>query len=103
LFFIIGNQPDFHLNRYKINYLTSDIPDKAIIVLTNSNPFMDTVTNSVVEVSEIYFSNHSPEIPNYNFTDWHTSTFINHFLGKITLVTINLMILVILIIFVNQV
>ena len=78
-FFIIGNQPDFHLNRYKINYLTSDIPDKAIIVLTNSNPFMDTVTNSVVEVSEIYFSNHSPEIPNYNFTDWHTSTFYQPF------------------------
>lgn len=78
-FFIIGNQPDFHLNRYKINYLTSDIPDKAIIFLTNSNPFMDTVTNSVVEVSEIYFSNHSPEIPNYNFTDWHTSTFYQPF------------------------
>jgi photosystem II stability/assembly factor-like uncharacterized protein len=74
-FFITGNQSEFHNIGFEIDYLTGETPNRAVIAITNSNPF-DTLTqyNSTIEISEIWFKNNSPEIPNSDFENWNTST-----------------------------
>jgi photosystem II stability/assembly factor-like uncharacterized protein len=74
-FFITGNQTEFQNLGFEIDYLTGEIPEKAVIAITNSNPF-DTLAqyNSTIEISSIWFKNNSPEIPNSDFEQWNTST-----------------------------
>ena len=76
-YIITGNEEEFTQHGYKIDYLNNNIPDRAVIVVSNSNPFdTDTIYNSELAISEIHFSP-SVDIQNNEFSDW-SSNVINY-------------------------
>lgn len=74
-FFLTGAQQNFETTGFKIEYLTEETPERAVIAIISSNPF-DTLNNysSYIEISEIYFANKTPEIPNSDFSKWINRT-----------------------------
>ena len=75
IFFLTGSQQNFETNAFPIEYSTDEIPEKAVIVIVSSNPF-DKLNSydSYIEISEIHFSDNTPEIPNSDFSSWITKT-----------------------------
>ncbi len=69
-FFIEGTETEFVHNAYKLEYLNANIPDRVVVAIVNTNPFDTTVFDNMLEISDIYFSGNTADIPNHDFSAW---------------------------------
>lgn len=73
-YFFIGVSPDtalYQQKKFKINYNhPSEIPDSVIIVLTNPNPFQDSLYSGYLIADNLNFTNTPLNIPNGQFDGW---------------------------------
>lgn len=80
-FFINVNSDtsQFQMKKFKINYnSTTEIPDSIIIVLTNPNPFQDSLYTGYLIADNLSFNTSEP-IPNGNFDNWNITQVDNPF------------------------